>query len=181
METMRTRRWLSHALLGPMLAISLLGAACSSSGATSPSSSGGRLLPSSPTALPTFDLARFQRLLDQLKGKPVVVNVWASWCGPCVREAPSLAKVARTFQGRVQFLGVNMQDRRTAATAFIRKYGWRFPSVSDPSGTIRDGLGFVGIPVTQVLDASGEQMEVWSGPTFTAEDLARSLDKIVGT
>jgi thiol-disulfide isomerase/thioredoxin len=181
METMRTRRWLRRSLLGSALAFSLLGAACSSSGAASPSSPGGLLLPSSPTALPTFDLATFQRLLDQLEGKPVVVNVWASWCGPCVREAPSLAQVSRTFQGRVQFLGVNIQDRRPAATAFIRKYGWSFPSVSDPSGTIRDGLGFVGIPVTQVLDASGKQIEVWSGPTFTAEDLARSLQKLVGT
>jgi thiol-disulfide isomerase/thioredoxin len=178
----RTRGPLGRSLLGSVVALSVLGAACGGSGAASLQSPEGRLLPSSPTALPTFDLTRFHQLLDQLKGRPVVVNVWASWCGPCIREAPSLAQVARAFRGRVQFLGVNIQDQRPAATAFIRKYGWSFPSVLDPSGAIRDGLGFVGIPVTQVLDASGMQVEgaLWSGPTFTAADLSRELEKVAG-
>src|SRR5438094_202055 len=60
------------------------------------------------TALPQLDPARFRQLLAQLRGKPVVVNIWASWCGPCIAEAPDLAAAAREFQGRVQFLGVDV-------------------------------------------------------------------------
>src|SRR6266849_3784743 len=70
-------------------------------------------LPSSATALPTFSATQFRELLTTLKGKPVVVNVWASWCSPCTREAPSLAQVSAQYAGSVQFLGVAVVVRPT--------------------------------------------------------------------
>ncbi len=124
---------------------------------------GSVALPASPTALPLFRPAQFKQLLASLKGKPVVVNIWASWCGPCREEAPGLAREARRFQGEVQFIGVDIIDNIQPARAFIRKYGWPYPSVFDPNGAIRDDLGFVGQPITIVYDASGNAT-TWSGP-----------------
>jgi len=151
-------------LLVLMIALSLVTAACGGKTQDVTATAGGRLLPSRPDQLPTFDLARFRRLVAQLRGKPVVVNVWASWCGPCTAEAPELAKVARATQGKVQFLGVDIVDKVTPARAFIHKYGWIYPSVFDPSGAIRDGLGFIGQPVTVLFDQQGKQVWSWSGP-----------------
>jgi thiol-disulfide isomerase/thioredoxin len=107
-----------------------------------------------------------------------VVNIWASWCGPCTAEAPGLAKVAREFQGRVQFLGVDILDHLSPARAFVRKYGWPYPSVFDPTGAIRDDLGLVGQPITIVYDASGEQAFSWSG-AVEEEALRATLNDVL--
>jgi thiol-disulfide isomerase/thioredoxin len=181
MNTAR-RRWATA--LGLALAFASAGtmllAAC---GDDSPSAAGGSpattVLPESPTALPRFSPTQFDRLLSSLKGKPVVVNIWASWCGPCEAEAPGLAKVAREFQGSVQFLGVDILDQLTPARAFIRRFGWPYPSVFDPTGAIRDGLGFVGQPITIVYDVSGEQAFSWSG-AVDEDALRTALNEILG-
>jgi thiol-disulfide isomerase/thioredoxin len=156
-----------RALAAVSLAVGILVGGCtggSSRPPASPSASSARsLLPATPDALPNFDLATFRQLLGQLEGKPVVVNVWASWCGPCTAEAPHLATVSRETAGQVQFLGVDIIDQRSPAMAFIHRYGWTYPSVFDPTGAIRDGLGFIGQPVTVVFDASGKQVFQWSG------------------
>ncbi len=151
-------------LLAFGIVLSLVASGCTGGNSDTPSEANGRLLPSRPDQLPTFDLATFHRLVAQLHGKPVVVNVWASWCGPCTAEAPELAKVARATQGKVQFVGVDILDKLTPARAFIHRYGWIYPSVFDPSGAIRDGLGFLGQPVTLVFDQQGKQVWSWSGP-----------------
>ena len=152
------------------VAVWLLAAACSSpSGPPTSAGASGSLLPVSATALPEFDPARFHELLVQLRGKPVVVNVWASWCGPCAVEAAGLARVSLEYEGKVQFLGVDVLDQRNAAQAFIRKYGWTYPSVFDPNGAIRDDLGLLGQPVTVVFDSSGKQVFAWSGPVSESQ------------
>jgi thiol-disulfide isomerase/thioredoxin len=160
---MRTRRPL-EILLAVSVVLALATAACGGQKPDTPASSKGQLLPSRPDQLPTFDPATFRRLIAQLHGKPVVVNVWASWCGPCTAEAPELAAVARATRGRVQFLGVDILDQVTPARAFIHKYGWIYPSVFDPTAAIRDGLGFLGQPFTLVFDRQGEQVWAWYGP-----------------
>jgi thiol-disulfide isomerase/thioredoxin len=133
------------------------------------------VLPPSPTALPEFTPAQFQELLGRLKGKPVVVNIWASWCGPCTAEAPGLARQAREFKGKVQFLGVDIIDHVQPARAFILKYRWPYPSVFDPTGAIRDDLGFIGQPVTLIFDASGKKVHTRSGP-IPEEELRKSVE-----
>jgi thiol-disulfide isomerase/thioredoxin len=164
----------------------LLGAAACSKTPGTPTrtnaGSDGRvsLLPSTPTALPDFTLAQFQQLLDQLKGTPVVVNVWGSWCPPCRAEAPELAEVAKAYQGKVQFIGVDILDQRGPARAFVREFGWPYPSVFDPQGDIRDGLGYVGQPVTVLYDAGGESVFVWSG-AITRDILAEEIDRVVAS
>ena len=135
------------------------------------------MLPPTPTALPRFDPERFARLLAELRGTPVVVNFWASWCAPCTAEAPVLARAARDFEGEVQFVGVDILDSLAPARAFIKRFGWPYPSVFDPSGAIRDEMGFLGQPVTVVLDASGRRAFVWNGE-ISAEILRRELSAV---
>jgi cytochrome c biogenesis protein CcmG/thiol:disulfide interchange protein DsbE len=113
------------------------------------------LLPTHVAELPTFDVQTYQELLTQLRGTPVVVNVWAAWCGPCQAEAPLLHAASQTYGDRIQFLGVDILDSLDGARGFIHDHGLTYPSVFDPSGNIRDSLGVIGQPVTIFYDAEG--------------------------
>lgn len=141
-----------------VLCWALLATGCGSTAPAAPAR-----LPTDPQALPEFTLADYRRVLDELRGTPVVVNIWASWCGPCRREAPLLASAHDAYGDRVRFLGVDILDERDSARAFMREYGWTYPSVYDPAGAIRDGLGLLGQPVTLFYDASGALVDTWSG------------------
>jgi thiol-disulfide isomerase/thioredoxin len=144
-----------------ILVLALVAGACSDD--TGPEASTGSLLPADPYELPEFDLASYEALLSELEGTPVLVNVWASWCGPCEAEAPHLAAAHAEYGDRVQFIGVDILDEREAARRFMREYGWTYPSVYDLPGAIRDGLGLLGQPVTLFYDASGELVFTWAG------------------
>src|SRR5438552_1774978 len=86
-------------------------------------------LPATANALPSVDGSQMRRLLSRLRGTPVVLNVWGSWCGPCRLEGPHLATAARRYGRRVQFLGLDVKDSLGPARAFIRQMGWPYPSV----------------------------------------------------
>jgi cytochrome c biogenesis protein CcmG/thiol:disulfide interchange protein DsbE len=146
-----------------------------------PAPTRARLLPASPTQLPSADPTTFRRLLAQLKGKPVVVNFWGSWCGPCRQEAPRLAAAAREFSGRVQFLGVDvLETSRTPARAFIREFGWPYPSVFDVPASIEGSLGMSGQPVTVFFDAAGRQVFIRSG-AVKDDEIRSELEKILAS
>lgn len=136
------------------------------------------LLPTDAAALPDIDLAAFRRLLDELRGTPVVVNVWGSWCGPCRTEAPSLAAASRTYGDRVQFLGIDILDSRDSARAFMHRYGWRYPSLFDPTAAVRDGLGLLGQPDTIFYGANGREVSRWTGP-IPAEELTKRVQQLI--
>ena len=164
MATMRLRR------IAPLvLVLALVAGACSDD--RDPDTATGSLLPTDPYELPEFDLASYEALLSELEGTPVLVNVWASWCGPCEEEAPHLAAAHAEYGDRVQFLGVDILDERESARRFMREYGWTYPSVYDLPGAIRDGLGLLGQPVTLFYDASGELVATWTGAL--SEDVLR--------
>ena len=133
------------------------------------------LLPTDAFALPEFDLARYERLLGQLDGTPMLVNFWGSWCEPCRDEAPHLASAHASYGDRVQFLGVDILDARAGAREFMREFGWTYPSVFDPPAAIRDGLGLLGQPVTLFYDADGELVDRWVGP-IPEKELMERLD-----
>jgi thiol-disulfide isomerase/thioredoxin len=162
-----------------------LSAACSGgSPAVSPAASGppasnaaiAPLLPTSVTALPNTDVAAFHQLLAQLKGTPVVVNIWASWCTPCVAEAP-LLKAAAQKNPQIQFLGVDIQDSRNGAVGFLISHAIPYPSLFDPAGAIRTDLGSIGQPVTVFYDAAGNQVAKVDGQ-MGADQLAADIAKI---
>jgi thiol-disulfide isomerase/thioredoxin len=137
------------------------------------------LLPTSRFALPELDYPGFQALMSQLRGTPVVVAVWGAWCGPCRREAPTLARVAGRFGHRVQFVGVDVGDvSRVQAQAFIRDFALPYPSVYDPQKQILSGLGFIGPPITMVFDRAGKRVNLISGPLLSAGELARAIARV---
>lgn len=160
-----------------LVLVALLAASCGGEPSEG-TSTGGSLLPSDPAALPTFDLARYEALLAELEGRPVLVNVWASWCGPCRQEAPHLTAAHAEYGNRVQFLGIDILDSRESARGFMREVGWTYPSVFDPRGEIRDGLGLIGQPVTLFYDRSGALIETWVGP-IDRQSLSELLEDIV--
>ncbi|MGH2677944.1 MAG: TlpA family protein disulfide reductase [Actinomycetota bacterium] len=141
--------------------LSLALAACGQDGTTDATSDS--LLPADRLALPTFDLPTFQALIEELEGTPVVVNFWGSWCPPCEDEAPGLATVASELDGQAQFVGVDILDSRSPAREFILRFDWPYPSVFDPTGAIRDGLGYVGQPITLIYDRQGTLVFEWNG------------------
>jgi thiol-disulfide isomerase/thioredoxin len=99
----------------------------------------------------------FRARLAELRGHPVVVNQWASWCGPCRFEFPFFRSQARKLDGRVAFLGVNSRDSREEAEAFLRERPVPFPHYFDKDASIaRVFRGGRAWPTTAFYDASGK-------------------------
>ncbi len=168
-----------HRLALALVLPALLAGACARSGPVSGAAPDpAAILAAAPADLPDADFAAYLAVLEHARGAPLVVNVWASWCGPCREEAPDLARVAAAYEGRVRFLGIDVLDARPSARAFIRDFGWPYPSVFDPAGRIRDRLGVVGQPVTLLYDAEGDLVETHVGP-ITAEQLSAELDRLL--
>ncbi len=165
----------------------LLAAACQAepteppSQGTVPADNAARapLLPTYADALPTMDPDTFERLLDQLEGTPVLVNFWGSWCPPCHEEMPRLVAAHDGWGDRVQFLGVDVQDSRGEARAFVEEYGMTFPSVFDVPDAIKTRLGQIGQPVTVFYDRDGDFFRSWAGP-IPQGTLRRNLRAIAG-
>ena len=111
---------------------------------------------------PGFRLARLDRAgtlsLAALRGKPVVINFWASWCDPCREEAGLLERTWQRYRGRgLVVLGVDVQDGKTAARRFARRYGMTYPLVHDPAqggGTVED-YGLAAVPETFFVGRDG--------------------------
>lgn len=88
-------------------------------------------------------------------GAPLVVNFWATWCGPCVREMPMLRDVSSELSGDVRFLGVNVQDSPTQAEEFLDEVGVRYDQAADPEGDYFRAVGGIGMPTTLLVGADG--------------------------
>lgn len=128
---------------------------------------------------PDFELARFDggtlRLSD-LRGRPVVLNFWASWCQPCRDEAPLLEATARA-RPDVVFIGINIQDKRPDAEAYLAQFGISYPNVLDASGAVSIDYGVSGIPETFFIDRTGRIAKKWIGP-LNQSQLRQYLERI---
>ncbi|KIQ55324.1 Thiol-disulfide oxidoreductase ResA [Meiothermus taiwanensis] len=93
--------------------------------------------------------------LADFKGKPIVLNAWATWCGPCRREMPLLVEAARAHP-EIQFIFLNISDGPEAVRAFQRELKLQIPNVLlDPEATLSDPLRIQGLPVTLFYNAEG--------------------------
>ena len=123
-------------------------------------------------ALPSQVLVPPRVPLRSLRGRPVLVNFWASWCGPCQREAGELATLSHRLPGRSVLIGVDWNDQLSGARAFIRKHRWTFPNLRDGSGSVGNAFGLSGLPNTFVIDSHGRIAKVLIGPQTVARFLA---------
>jgi cytochrome c biogenesis protein CcmG/thiol:disulfide interchange protein DsbE len=90
------------------------------------------------------------------EGYPAVVNIWASWCGPCILEIPHFQRVAARLGKRVAFLGINSQDAEDSASTFLRDNPLPYPSYLDPDKKIHTSVGALYLPATVFYDRKGE-------------------------
>lgn len=112
--------------------------------------------PSPPDgALVTASLEEFEAILVGQAGRPVVVNVWASWCAPCRTEMPLLQAAADAYAGDALLLGVASNDGRTEARAFLDELDLSYPNIFDSTGEIRVALGLTAYPTTYVFGRDG--------------------------
>jgi thiol-disulfide isomerase/thioredoxin len=94
--------------------------------------------------------------LRAMRGHPVVVDFWASWCGPCRREQPELNAMYERYAARgVRFLGVDIRDDAASAQAFVTDFHIRYPSLFDPSGDSTGPFDVTAPPTTLVIDQTG--------------------------
>jgi cytochrome c biogenesis protein CcmG, thiol:disulfide interchange protein DsbE len=114
----------------------------------------------------------FSAELGSLRGYPVVVNKWASWCGACRKEFPYLQRLSARFGKRVAFLGVDARDSSAAARTFLGEFPLPYPSYSDPDQDISRLLGATaGFPATAFFDPSGQRVFVKQGQYGSQADL----------
>jgi len=137
------------------------------------------LLPRFADELPEMDPDTFHRLLGQLRGTPVVINFWGEWCPPCREEMPRLVAAHHEFGDRVQFVGIDIEDSRSNARAFMEEFDMTFPSVFDVPDAIKTSLGHFGQPVTAFYRADGSLNFSYTGP-IPEELLRRNLRAIAG-
>jgi thiol-disulfide isomerase/thioredoxin len=120
----------------------------------------------------------FGSLLGALRGHPVVVNVWASWCEPCRMEFPYLQRLSAKYGKRVAFVGVDTNDNDAAARTFLAELPLPYPSYTDPNKDIAQSVGAtVGLPDTAYYDASGKQVFVKQGQYASEGDFAADIKR----
>ncbi|PYQ60953.1 MAG: thiol:disulfide interchange protein [Acidobacteria bacterium] len=130
--------------------------------------------PAPPFALTSLGGQRFD--IRQLRGKPVIVNFWATWCVPCYQEHPVLVENARTIGGDVQFLGVVFNDSEDKINAFLRERGSAYPTLLDQQGKTAIEYGVGGVPETFFINRRGVIVAKFVGP-MTTEILQSNLSK----
>jgi cytochrome c biogenesis protein CcmG/thiol:disulfide interchange protein DsbE len=164
-------------------------AGVSGSGSAAASGSGGSSSTSSAESLvghpaPAFSLAALDDPAGHVSlaseaGQPVIVNFFASWCGPCKTETPLLARYFKSEHGTVRVIGVDANDSRTAALAFTRNYGVSYPVGSDPAVTTASAYGVAGLPQTFFLNAQHKIVDRVYG-VVTASSLAKGVQLMGG-
>jgi thiol-disulfide isomerase/thioredoxin len=97
--------------------------------------------------------------ISRLHGKPEIINIWASWCAPCREEMPMLERAHDRLGDRVQFLGVDVRDSRSAALSFLTKHEIGYAQVFDSDGDLPLRLRLQGVPNTLFVDASGNVVD----------------------
>lgn len=102
--------------------------------------------------------------LTQLRGKPVVVNFWATWCVPCYEEHPVLLQNAREIGPRVQFLGVVFNDTESKISSFLMQHGGAYPTLLDEQGKTAIAYGVGGVPETFFINSKGIIVAKYVGP-----------------
>ena len=154
-------------LLGAVVAAVLLtsGGGTSTGKGTKPGA--GRVAPA--FTLPNLADGKDSISLASFRGKPVLVNFWATWCTPCVKEMPLLEAAHRKSGSKVAFLGVDREDFRPDAQAFVRRAGVTYQSAYDRDGSLDEAYRLRGMPTSVFIDASGRIVDQVTGPVTESQ------------
>jgi peroxiredoxin len=129
--------------------------------------------------LPTLDGTSFT--LSEFRGRPVVINFWASWCAPCRAEMPELVRAYEAHRGSgLVVVGVNVtdQDRMENARAFVDEFDVTYPIAFDETGTVSSGYGVLGLPTSVFVNPKGAIQRVVMGEV-SGEALSRYIAEII--
>lgn len=132
----------------------------------------GRLAP----AFELHDLDDDAIVLKELRGKPVVLNFWATWCQPCIAEHPVLVRAAERWEGRAHFLGVVYHDEPSEIRRFIERRGSWGSTLLDPGSGVAIRYGVYGAPETFIIDTEGIVHEKVTG-AMSLSQLERLLSE----
>ncbi len=125
----------------------------------------GRPAPALPREALVGQPITLSGLLAGARGRPALVVFWASWCGPCAQEAPALERFAQSAAGHGRIVGVDWSDPlESSARAFVRRYGWTFPTLRDAEGLVGYAYRLINLPTTFVIDTHGRIRQVLQGP-----------------
>ncbi|HEY8133549.1 MAG TPA: redoxin domain-containing protein [Thermoanaerobaculia bacterium] len=114
--------------------------------------------------------------VTRLRGKPVVLNFWATWCVPCYQEHPVLVENAQRIGSNAQFVGVVFNDSEDKINAFLRQRGSAYPTLLDEQGKTAIAYGVGGVPETYFINPKGVIVAKFAGP-MTTEVLQANLSK----
>jgi cytochrome c biogenesis protein CcmG/thiol:disulfide interchange protein DsbE len=135
--------------------------------------------PSSVDELPLITPAEIASALEESE-RPVVVNIWASWCTPCRSEAPLLRTAAAEYGDRVDFVGVAVRDSQDGARAFIGEFSLTgLDHYFDPTGAIPASLGGRGVPITFFFAPGGDLVRTHNG-VIDERTLVLLIDEVLG-
>jgi cytochrome c biogenesis protein CcmG/thiol:disulfide interchange protein DsbE len=169
------------------IGLSQLGASSSSGGGgPAPSRSAAqRQLAGSPPALDALHrdadkllpAKDYRARIAALKGFPIVVNIWGSWCVPCRQEFPVFQRVSAALGREVAFVGVDTQDPEDEALKFLAANPLSYPSFQDLDGSLAKSFGIIGTPSTIYYDKHGEQAYLHQGPYREDADLRADIER----
>ena len=121
--------------------------------------------------------------LSDFRGKPVVINFWATWCGYCMKEMPTFEKLAAEFEGEVVFMMINVtdgyQETKEKAMELIEEKGYTFPVYYDTELSATYAYGATSLPATGFINSEGEFVGGWMG-MMSEEALYENIEKILG-
>ena len=130
-----------------------------------------------------YDLEGNAHKLSDFRGKPVLLNFWASWCGPCQMEMPDFQKFYESHGDQVHFVIVNLTDGQQetveTASAFITEKGYTFPVYYDTDIDAAMKYGVSAVPVSYFIDAEG-YFVAWAQGALTADMLQQGMDMLLG-
>lgn len=133
---------------------------------------------------PSFSLPDLRRPeakvdLAAYRGRPVVLNFWASWCVPCRREMPTFQAVSQQLGDRVAFVSVNHQDGRSPALRLLDETGVTYPAGHDPEGKVAAAYGLIGMPTTVFISPTGQVVATRTGE-MTRSQLQHAIEDLFG-
>lgn len=182
----RTRPWLASIV---SLTVALVVAACGGGGEggggfglkETPKSGSVSIGPRLNSLAPNFNLQRpngAEVELAGLRGKPVLLNFWATWCGPCKAEMPELQRLHERAGDRIHVLGVNLDETAKEIEPFYNDLKLTFPTVIDKGKKVANGYRLLGVPASIVIDKDGVVQDIRFGPYADDADLAKSVAKV---